>query len=270
VHRLGFGAMHISGDGTWGPPRDRAAAVSLVRRAVELGVNHIDTADSYGPHFSEEVIREAVHPYDGLLVATKAGLLRTGPNQFSVFSRPDFLRQQCEMSLWRLGVECIDLFYLHRIDPDFPAADQFGVLKELQDEGKVRALGLSEVSVAELKAASEIIRVDAVQSIYNLTERKNADILEYCTAHGIGFVPWFPIAGGQLVGPGSPVHSIAQRVGGTPSQIALAWLLARSPAMLPIPGTRSFHHLEENCGAALALDDVAMTELDALATASTD
>ena len=250
VHRLGYGAMQITGPGVWGPPKDHDEAIRVLRRTVELGVDLIDTADSYGPYISEDLIREALHPYPaGLLIATKAGLTRTGPNQWHPVGRPEYLRQECEMSLRRLGLERIDLFQLHRIDPKVPAAEQFGVLHDLQKEGKVRHVGLSEVSVDDIKAASRVFPVVTVQNQYNLIDRKSENVLDYCAAQNIGFIPWFPIASGNLARPGSIVDTIAKSTGATFAQIALAWLLHRSPVMLPIPGTSTVKHLEENCAA---------------------
>jgi pyridoxine 4-dehydrogenase len=261
VHRLGYGAMQITGSGVWGEPADRHECVRTVRRAVELGVDLIDTADSYGPEVSENIIFEALHPYpDGLVIATKAGLTRQGPGQWLPVGRPEYLRQQCEMSLRRLGVETLDLFQLHRIDAKVPAAEQFGLLADLLDEGKVRSVGLSQVSVKELKAAVAVVPVVSVQNLYNLTDRSSEDVLDYCEAEGIGFIPWFPIAAGALAQPGGPVDAVAKETGATPSQVALAWLLHRSPVMLPIPGTKSVDHVEENCEAAtleLSADQVA-------------
>ncbi len=251
VHRLGFGAMRLTGPGIWGEPADRVEAVAVVRRAVELGVDFLDTADSYGPGISEEIIAEALHPYpDAVLVATKAGLTRTGPDQWTPVGRPAYLRQQAELSLRRLKLDRIELFQLHRIDPDVPLADQVGELKALQDEGKIGAIGLSEVTVDEIKAAREIAEIATVQNLYNLTTRQSEAVLEYATAEGIGFIPWFPIAAGDLAKPGGPVDTIAHATGATPSQVALAWLLAKSPVVLPIPGTSKVSHLEENVGAA--------------------
>lgn len=251
VHRLGFGAMRLTGPGIWGEPADRVEAVAVVRRAVELGVDFLDTADSYGPGISEEIIAEALHPYpDAVLVATKAGLTRTGPDQWTPVGRPAYLRQQAELSLRRLKLDRIELFQLHRIDPDVPLADQVGELKALQDEGKIGAIGLSEVTVDEIKAAREIAEIATVQNLYNLTTRQSEAVLEYATAEGIGFIPWFPIAAGDLAKPGGPLDSIAHATGATPSQVALAWLLAKSPVVLPIPGTSKVSHLEENVGAA--------------------
>ena len=250
VRRLGYGAMRITGPGIWGPPADEDTALAVLRRAVELGVDFIDTAESYGPYVSEELIRKALHPYDGVVVATKGGLLRTGPDVWPQCGKPEFLRQGVEMSLRRLGVERLDLWQLHRIDPDVPAADQFGVMKELQDEGKVRHLGLSEVSVDDVKAAREVIEVVSVQNLYNLGNRQSEDVLQYCEAEGIGFIPWFPVAAGELARPGGLLDEIAAKHEATHAQLALAWLLRRSPVMLPIPGTGSVAHLEENCAAA--------------------
>jgi pyridoxine 4-dehydrogenase len=251
VHRLGFGAMRLTGPGVWGEPADRAECIRVLRRAVELGVDLIDTADSYGPYVSEEIIREALHPYpEQVVIATKAGFVRTGPNVWREVGRPEYLRQEAEMSLRRLGVDRIDLFQLHRIDPQVPAADQIGELKALQDEGKICAIGLSEVSVGEIEAARQIAEIVSVQNRYNLTDRASEDVLDYCDREGIGFIPWFPIAAGRLTEPGGPVDRLERETGATAAQIALAWLLARSPVMLPIPGTSSVAHLEENVAAA--------------------
>jgi aryl-alcohol dehydrogenase-like predicted oxidoreductase len=263
VTRLGFGAMRITGPGIWGPPEDPEEARAVLRRVPELGIDFIDTADSYGPYVSEDLIHEVQHPYNGLTIATKAGLTRSGPSVWPPVGRPEYLRQCCEMSLRRLGVECIDLWQLHRIDPKVPREEQFGVMRELQEEGKVRHLGLSEVSVEEIKAAAEDFEVATVQNLYNLTERKHEDVLEHCEANGIGFIPWFPLAAGKLAEPGGPVAQIAEARGATTGQIALAWLLARSPVMLPIPGTSAVAHLEENVAAAeLQLDDDELARLD--------
>ncbi|ADX74841.1 putative oxidoreductase, aryl-alcohol dehydrogenase like protein [Pseudarthrobacter phenanthrenivorans Sphe3] len=265
VHRLGFGAMRIVGDGIWGEPADRAAAVDVVRRAVELGVDFIDTADSYGPNISEEILAEALHPYkDGLKIATKVGFTRTGPNQWVPVGRPEYLRQQTELSLRKLKVDTLDLLQLHRIDPKVDAEEQFGVLRELQDEGKVRALGLSQVSVEELEAAGKHFTVSTVQNRYNLTDRSSEDVLRYSEENGIGFIPWAPISAGELAQPGGPLDEAAKRLGATTSQVALAWLLRRSPVMMPIPGTGSVKHLEENMAAAsVELDDETYVELEA-------
>jgi aryl-alcohol dehydrogenase-like predicted oxidoreductase len=251
VHRLGFGAMRLTGRGIWGEPRDREECLRVLRRAVELGVDFIDTADSYGPYVSEDLIREALHPYPaGLTIATKAGLVRTGPDHWHPVGRPEYLRQEAEMSLRRLAVDSIDLFQLHRIDPEVPAEDQFGLLADLLHEGKVRSVGLSEVSVEEVELARKTVPVATVQNLYNLTDRSSEEVLDHCEAEGIGFIPWFPIAAGRLAKPGGPVDDIAKQTGATPAQISLAWLLARSPVVLPIPGTSSVGHLEENCAAA--------------------
>ncbi|MEV0380380.1 aldo/keto reductase [Nonomuraea sp. NPDC050643] len=251
VHRLGFGAMSLTGPGVWGPPRDHDEAVRVLRRAVELGVDFIDTADSYGPYVSEEIIREALHPYpEGLLIATKAGFVRTGPGQWHVVGRPAYLRQEVEMSLRRLGVERLDLLQLHRIDPLVPLEDQLGELKALQDEGKIGGVGLSEVSVEELERSRRVVEIVTVQNRYNLTLRLSDDVLRHCEEQGIGFIPYSPIAKGALAAPGSPVEHVAEAVGATPAQVSLAWLLARSPVVMPIPGTSSVAHLEENLGAS--------------------
>ena len=263
VHRLGFGAMRITGPGVWGEPTDRAECIEVLRRAVELEVNFIDTADSYGPGTSEEIIAEALHPYpDGLLIATKVGFARTGPDEWHPIGRPAYLRQQAELSLRRLRVERLDLLQLHRIDSEVPLADQVGELKALQDEGKVAAIGLSEVSVEELRAAAEIAEIATVQNLYNLTNRKSEPVLEYATEQGIGFIPWYPIAAGKLARPGGPVDHVVQATGATPGQVALAWLLAKSPVMLPIPGTSKVAHLTENVVAAgVRLSDEQVAEL---------
>ena len=265
VHRLGFGAMRIVGDGVWGEPADRHAAIQVVRRAVELGVDFIDTADSYGPNISEEILAEALHPYkDGLRIATKVGFTRTGPNQWIPVGRPEYLRQQTELSLRKLKVDTLDLLQLHRIDPKVDAEEQFGVLRELQDEGKVKALGLSQVSVEELEAAGKHFTVSTVQNRYNLTDRSSEDVLRYSEENGIGFIPWAPISAGELARPGGPLDEAAKRLGATTSQVALAWLLRRSPVMMPIPGTGSVKHLEENLGAAgVTLDDETYAQLEA-------
>lgn len=251
VHRLGYGAMRLTGKGIWGPPKDRSEARRVLERALELGVDFIDTADSYGPNVSEELIAEALRPYPAeLLIATKAGLTRQGPDQWTPRGDPAYLRAQCESSLVRLGVERIDLFQLHRIDSKVSAEDQFGLLKDLRDEGKIRHVGLSEVSVAQLEAARAIVPIVSVQNLYNVENRKSEDVLEYCEAHAIAFIPWFPIGSGKLAQSGGPLDALAKAKGATPSQIALAWLLKRSPVLMPIPGTSSVAHLEENCRAA--------------------
>jgi pyridoxine 4-dehydrogenase len=242
--------MRLTGPGIWGPPADRDEAVSVLRRAVELGVNFIDTADSYGPYISEEIIREALHPYSGLVIATKAGLLRTGPDVWIPLGNPSYLRQEVEMSLRRLGVDTIDLFQLHRIDANFPLADQIGELVKLKEEGKIRHIGLSEINVDQLRAAQQITPIVSVQNLYNLTNRAAEPLLDVATSEGIGFIPWFPLAAGPLAKPDGPLQRIAAQHDATPSQMALAWLLKRSPVMLPIPGTSRVAHLEENVAAA--------------------
>jgi aryl-alcohol dehydrogenase-like predicted oxidoreductase len=260
VTRLGYGAMRITGPGIWGPPDDHDAVIAVLRRLPELDVDFIDTADSYGPEDSENLIHEALHPFDSIHVATKGGFTRHGPDVWAAVGREEYLRQCCLMSLRRLGVETIDLWQLHRIDAKVPGEEQFGLMKELQDEGKVRHLGLSEVSVEDIKAAQEFFPVATVQNLYNLTNRRSEAVLEYCEQQGIGFIPWFPLAAGKLAEPGGTVADIAAVHDATPGQVALAWLLARSPVMLPIPGTASVQHLEENVGAAglkLDADEVA-------------
>lgn len=251
VHRLGFGAMRLTGEGIWGPPADRKECIAVLRRAVELGVELIDTADSYGPYVSEELIREALHPYrDSVVIATKAGLVRTGPNQWLPVGRPEYLRQEAELSMRRLGLEQIDLFQLHRIDALVPLEDQIGELVKLQDEGKIVDIGLSEVDVEQLDAVRAMATVVTVQNRFNLGDRKSEDVLDYCTREGIGFIPWAPVDGGTLTKKGGPVDDIAGQTGATFSQIALAWLLARAQNIIPIPGTSSVAHLDENMGAA--------------------
>jgi pyridoxine 4-dehydrogenase len=263
VHRLGFGTMQLPGPGVWGPPKDHDGALAVLRRAVELGVDLFDTADSYGPDVAEELMREALHPYpSGLKIATKAGLTRSGPDQWAPNGRPEYLRQQCEGSLTRLGVEQIDLFQLHRVDPEVPADEQYGVLRELRDEGKVREVGLSEVSVEQIEAAERIVPIVSVQNQYNLGHRGSDDVVDYAEQHQIGFIPWFPLASGNLARPGGPVDVVAHELGATASQVCLAWTLRRSPVMLPIPGTSSVAHLEENCAAAgITLSDTQYEEL---------
>lgn len=265
VSRLGFGAMRITGPGIWGEPADRGVAKQVVRRAVELGVDFIDTADAYGPDVSEQIIAEALHPYPGgVKIGTKVGNTRQGPDQWVPVGRPEYLRQQAELSLRKLKVEQLDLLQLHRIDPNVPAEDQFGVLADLQREGKVAALGLSEVSVPEIEAASRYFTVSTVQNRFNLTDDASAEVLDYCEANGIGFIPWAPISGGQLAAPDGAIAATAKRVGATTSQVALAWLLQRSPVMIPIPGTGSIGHLEENMAAAsIVLDDATYAEITA-------
>lgn len=250
VNRLGFGAMRLTGKGVWGPPADRDECLRVLRRAVELGVDFIDTADSYGPYVSEDLIREALHPYDGVVVATKAGLLRTGPDDWTPLGFPAYLRQECEMSLRRLGVDTIELFQLHRIDSKFPAEDQVGELLKLQEEGKIRHIGLSEVTAEQLASARAVGPIVSVQNMYNLTTRGAEPVLDVCEAEGIAFIPWFPLAAGPLAAPDGPLQRIADDHGASPSQLALAWLLKRSPVMIPIPGTSKVAHLEENVAAS--------------------
>lgn len=271
INRLGFGAMQITGPGIWGPPADEDAAVGVLRRAVELGVDFIDTADSYGPAVSEELIRRALHPYSGVVVATKAGLTRTGPDQWHALGFPTYLKQQCELSLRRLGVEQIDLFQLHRVDARLPLVDQVGALLELQQAGKVRHIGLSEVTISQLQAAQEVAPIVTVQNKYNLIARASEPLLRHCESEGIGFIPWYPIATGALAGPGGTLGRMSGALGHTPTQLALAWLLGHSPAMLPIPGTKSLAHLQENCESALInLSEAEMAQLSALSTPGQD
>ena len=267
VNRLGYGAMQLTGKGIWGEPQDRDEAIRVLQRAVELGVTLIDTADSYGPYVAEELIREALHPYaDELVIATKAGLLRTGPGKWHPLGRPEYLRQECEMSLRRLGLERIDLFQLHRIDPQVPVAESVGVLGELQSEGKIRHIGLSEVSVDELQEAQKTAEIVSVQNLYNLTKRDAEPLLDHCTEHEIAFIPWFPLATGGLAKSGGPLAELSEQHDASPSQLALAWLLHRSPVMLPIPGTSSIAHLEDNLAAAeLTLTDEQYEALSGLA-----
>ncbi len=250
VARLGFGAMRITGPGVWGPPRDRAEAMRVLKRVPELGINFIDTADSYGPEVSENLLHEALHPYSGLLVATKAGLTRSGPDRWTPNGDPQYLVQAAHRSRERLGVERIALWQLHRIDPRVPQAEQFAAVKSLLDSGVIAHAGLSEVSVTQIEAACKIFPVATVQNRYNLVDRKSEAVLEYCETHGIGFIPWYPLAAGDLARPGGVLDKIAQTHQVTPSAIALAWVLQRSPVMLPIPGTSQVTHLEENTAAA--------------------
>jgi pyridoxine 4-dehydrogenase len=249
IYRLGFGAMRLTGEGVWGEPKDRAEALHTLRRLPELGINFIDTANSYGPDVSEKLIREALHPFNGILVATKAGLERPGPGVWTPNGRPDYLINEAHKSLRQLGVEQIGLWQLHRIDPKVPAGEQFGAIKSLLDGGLIRHAGLSEVSVADIKAASNVFKVATVQNRYNLVDRGSDDVLAYCEENNIGFIPWFPLASGTLARPGSLLDTIAKKHNAAPSQIALAWMLKRSPVMLPIPGTSKVKHLEENVAA---------------------
>jgi aryl-alcohol dehydrogenase-like predicted oxidoreductase len=256
VHRMGFGAMRITGPGVWGPPRDKAEALRVLRRLPELGVNFIDTADSYGPDVSEDLIREALHPYKGLVIATKAGFTRSGPDRWTVNTNPAHLKEAAKKSLKKLGVEQIALWQLHRVSSTLPMAEQFGAVKDLIDEGIIVHAGLSEVSVAEIEAARKVFPVATVQNHYNMTSRESDDVLDYCEKHGIGFIPWYPLAAGDLAEGGGALDRIAKARNATHAQIALAWLLKRSPAMLPIPGTSKVKHLEQNVAAsAIALTD---------------
>jgi pyridoxine 4-dehydrogenase len=267
VNRLGFGAMRVTGPGIWGEPEDRAEALATLRALPGLGVNFIDTADSYGPYVSEMLIREALHPYRGpygdMVIATKGGLVRTGPNQWFPVGRPEYLRQEVQMSLRRLGVERIDLWQLHRIDPKVPRDEQFDAIRVMRAEGLIRDAGLSEVNVAEIEAAQKFFPVATVQNRYNLVDRAHEAVLEHCTRHNIGFIPWYPLAAGDLARPGSALDAAARRHGVRPASIALAWVLQRSPAMLPIPGTGKRAHLEENvAAAAIRLSEEEFTALD--------
>jgi pyridoxine 4-dehydrogenase len=251
VHRLGYGAMQLTGKGVWGPPRDRAECIAVLRRAIELGVNLIDTAESYGPHVSEELTAEALYPYPrDLVIATKGGFDRSGPGKWEVNGRPERLREELNGSLKRLRLERIDVWQLHRIDSKVPEAEQFGAIQELQRAGKIRHVGLSEVTVAEIERALKYFPVVSVQNRYNLADREWESVLDYCEKQSIGFIPWYPLATGRLTGAGGAVANLAQTHKATPAQIALAWLLRRSPVMLPIPGTSKVSHLEENMGAA--------------------
>jgi pyridoxine 4-dehydrogenase len=263
IHRLGFGAMRLTGPGVWGPPKDREEAVRTLRRVPELGINFIDTADSYGPNVSEELIREVLYPYKGILVATKAGFRRSGPGAWETDGRPDYLREQALKSRERLGVEAIGLWQLHRIDSKVPANEQFDAVKSLLDDGIIRHAGLSEVSVADIKAAAKVFPVATVQNKYNLVDRGSEDVLDYCERQGIGFIPWFPLGAGKLAESGSILDAMARKRGVTPGQLALAWMLKRSPVMLPIPGTSKVAHLEENvAAAAIHLSDEEFAALD--------
>ncbi len=266
VHRLGFGAMRITGKGIWGEPEDRAEAIRVLRKAVDLGIDFIDTADSYGPSVSEEIIAEALYPYPkDLVIATKAGFERPGPDKWVTNGRPEHLRAACEGSLQRLRLERIDLFQLHRIDSAVSPEEQLGTLKDLQAQGKIRHIGLSEVSVAQIEHARTIVPIVSVQNRYSVVDRAAEDVLEYCQRENIGFIPWFPLGAGKVSAAGSKLEALSARLGITPSQLALAWLLRWSPVMLPIPGTSKVEHLEENVKAAgLTLDESVVRELDAL------
>jgi len=263
VNRLGYGAMRITGPGIWGEPVSVDDSIALLKRLPELGVNFIDTADSYGPHVSERLIKESLHPYGEILVATKGGLVRTGPDQWIPLGRPEYLIQQAYTSMWRLGLEQIGLWQLHRIDPSVPRAEQFDAIRQLLDSGVIRHAGLSEVSVDEIEAASKVFKVATVQNRYSLADRSSEDVLEYCSANQIGFIPWFPLASGDLTRPGSILDGIAKAHNATVGQIALAWLLKRSPVMLPIPGTSKLAHLKQNVAAAkIVLSGEEFLELD--------
>jgi aryl-alcohol dehydrogenase-like predicted oxidoreductase len=263
INRLGFGAMRITGEGQWGEPEDRAEALAVLRRLPSLGVNFIDTADSYGPDVSEQLIHEALHTYRHIVIATKAGLARTGPDIWIPLGRPEYLIQQAHKSRRQLGIEQIALWQLHRIDPRVPRDEQFDAVKSLLDEGVIRFAGLSQVSVAELEAAARVFKVATVQNRYNLVDRSSEDVLDYCTKHNIGFIPWFPLASGELAQPGTLLDKLARQHEATPAQIALAWVLKRSPVMLPIPGTSRLKHLEGNVAAAdLKLSDEEFAALD--------
>ena len=269
VHRLGFGAMRVTGPGVWGPPADRDEAIRTLERLPQLGVTFIDTANSYGPDVSEELIKEALFPYDAdLLIATKAGLTRSGPNIWLPKGNPDYLIAEAKRSLHKLGLEQIGLWQLHRIDSRVPAAEQFGAIKELLDQGLIKHAGLSEVSVADIQAAQKVFPVATVQNRYNLVDRQSEAVLDYCEANGIGFIPWYPLAAGDLARPGSVLDRVAHKHNAAPSQIALAWVLKRSPVMLPIPGTGKVKHLEENVAAAdIQLSDEDFKALDQAARA---
>ena len=268
VNRLGFGAMRITGPGIWGEPADRDEALRVLRRLPELGVDFIDTADSYGPFVSEDLIAEALAPYDNVLIATKGGLTRTGPNVWPPLGRPEYLRQCVMMSLRRLKVEQIGLWQLHRIDAKVPRDEQFGVIADMQKEGLIRHAGLSQVSVEEIEAARKVFPVATVQNLYNLTDRSSEAVLDYCEANQIGFIPWYPLAAGNLARPGTALDAIVHKTGASPSQVALAWVLKRSPVMLPIPGTSKVKHLEDNVRAAeIVLSDEDFAALDAQAKA---
>ena len=263
IHRLGFGAMRITGKGIWGPPEDKPEAIRTLKRLPALGIDFVDTANSYGPDVSEQLIREALHPYRGILIATKAGFQRPGPSVWEMDGRPEWLRKQALKSCKQLGVEQIGLWQLHRIDPKVPRDEQFGAVKSLLDDGIIRHAGLSEVSVADIEDASKMFKVATVQNRYNLVDRGGEDVLDYCEANGIGFIPWFPLAAGDLAKPGSILDGIAKAHDATPGQIALAWVLKRSPVMLPIPGTSKVAHLEENVAAVdFTLSDQEFAALD--------
>jgi pyridoxine 4-dehydrogenase len=265
VTRLGYGTMQLTGPGIWGEPRDRTEAIRILRRAAGLGVDLFDTADSYGPFVAEDLLREALHPYHDITIATKGGLVRTGPGEWHPVGRPEYLRQCVEMSLRRLAVDSIDLYQLHRVDPQVPLAEQVGVLSEMQAAGKIRHIGLSEVGVNEIRAAQDVAPIVSVQNLYNLVDRSAEPVLEYCEDADLAFIPWFPIANRQLAAADGPLGSLAAETAATPTQLALAWLLRRSPVILPIPGTSSIEHLKENVGAAvLDLTDEQLRRMDEL------
>jgi aryl-alcohol dehydrogenase-like predicted oxidoreductase len=267
INRIGYGAMRITGEGIWGPPKDHAGAIKVLQKAVELGVNFIDTADSYGPYFSEELIAEALAPYkSGLVIATKAGLVRTGPNQWLPVGRPEYLEQEVHMSLRRLKTDVIDLWQLHRIDPQVPVEASLEPILKLQKQGKIKHIGLSEVTPEEIERARKVATIVSVQNEYNIGQRKSEATLEYCEKHNIAFIPWFPVAAGKLANPGGPLDTAAKQHNATVSQLSLAWLLYRSPVILPIPGTTSISHLEENVKSAdVELSDSEWQALEAAA-----
>lgn len=265
VNRLGFGAMRLTGYGIWGEPADRDAARATLARLREVDINFVDTADSYGPHVSEDLIREVLYPYDGMLIATKGGFLRTGPDEWTIDGKPEYLRQAVLMSMRRLGVERIDLWQLHRVDPAYAREEQYQVIAEMQKEGLIRYVGLSEVGIDDIEAAKPFFNVATVQNRYNVVDRESEDVLEYCEARNIGFIPWYPLAAGDLARPGSAFSQIAERLNVTPSQLALSWLLKRSNVMLPIPGTSRPDHLDENVRSAeIQLSDEDFRTIDHL------
>jgi pyridoxine 4-dehydrogenase len=268
IHRLGYGSMRITGDGIWGEPKDREECKRVLKRLPDLGVNFIDTADAYGPEVSENLIAEALHPYPkGLVIATKGGLTRQGPNEWAPVARAEYLRQCVEMSLRRLKVERIDLYQLHRFDPKVPVAESLGELKKMQEEGKIRHIGISETTVADIEQARKIVKVVSVQNQYNISNRAYEEVVEYCTKQKIAFIPWFPLAAGELTKPGGALERLAKSHNATTSNIAIAWLLRRSPVMLPIPGTSSVKHLEQNVAAAeLKLSDAEWQSLEQAAS----
>jgi pyridoxine 4-dehydrogenase len=271
VNRLGFGAMRIVGDGVWGEPTDREEVLRTLRRVPELGVNFIDTADSYGPNISERLIREALHPYDGLLIATKGGFPRQGPNRWAAVGRPEYLRQAVLISMRDLNVERIDLWQLHRVDPKVPEDEQFGVIADMRREGLIRHVGLSEVNIDQIKTARRFFPVVSVQNKFNLTDRTHEAVLDYCSTEGIGFIPWAPLSRGNLAKPGSLLDTLTKQSGHSPSQIALAWMLQRSPVMLPIPGTGKVRHLEQNVAASsvrLSAEEFAQLDQEGRAASS--